>query len=265
MKFFDSHCHLDLLAKKTDLVSVLAQAKQAGVDRFIVPATTRKSFFQLKNLKKLYPQQVELAFGLHPYFLSEHAPSDLSELESELIRNPNIIAVGEIGLDFSPQCAPCLTSKNRQLDLFVSQLKLAKTYQLPVILHHRKSIDVLCKYIKQIDFQYGGVLHAFAGSLQQAEQLVELGFKLGVGGTITYTRAQKTREVIAKIDSEHLLLETDAPDMPICGRQGQLNQPAYLTEIFAHLVKLKSKDKHELAAQLYANTQQTFTKLSVKR
>lgn len=262
MKFFDSHCHLDLLAQKVDLASAFKLAAENQVERFLVPATTASSWQSIRQIKQKHSSQVDIALGLHPYFIQQHQNSHLELLEIALKSQPDIVAVGEIGLDFSVQCAPTQAIKTRQIQVFKQQLALAQKYQLPVILHHRQSIDQLCKYIRQSQFKYGGVVHAFSGSLQQAQNMIELGFKLGIGGTITYLRAQKTRSALEKIPSEYLLLESDAPDMPVSGRQGQVNQPAYIAETFRHLRILKSQSETGLAEQLWRNTLQTFPKLN---
>ena len=131
---------------------------------------------------------------------------------------------------------------------------MAKQFQLPVILHHRKSHDIILRQLRQYQLPKGGVIHAFSGSYQQAMQYIQLGFKLGVGGTITYERAVKTRAVMAKVPLDALVLETDAPDMPICGRQGQRNSPEYLPEILAVLALLRHEPIEQITQVLWATT-----------
>lgn len=138
------------------------------------------------------------------------------------------------------------------------QLKLAKRYDLPVILHSRRTHDKLAMHLKRHDLPRTGVVHGFSGSLQQAERFVQLGYKIGVGGTITYPRASKTRDVIAKLPLASLLLETDAPDMPLNGFQGQANRPEQAARVFAVLCELRPEPADEIAQALLNNTYTLF-------
>lgn len=265
MIFFDSHCHLDLLSEKLNLIQALNQCKKNQVKRILMPGTQQNNWGRLKQIQQNYSDdacRLDYALGLHPYFISQHQfEADLAELELNLTQDKNCIAVGEIGLDFSlPDTGP--TAHNNQISLFYQQLMLAKQAKLAVIIHHKKSIDKISQLVKQAHFDYGGVVHAFSGSKQQAKKLLDLGFKLGIGGTITYPRASKTRETIANLDTAHLLLETDAPDMPINGKQGQANSPAFIPEIFTELAKLKKVEEAELNAQLWKNTFDCFERLN---
>ena len=161
---------------------------------------------------------------------------------------------GEIGLDLfgdDPQF-------ERQQWLLDEQLKLAKRYDLPVILHSRRTHDKLAMHLKRHDLPCTGVVHGFSGSLQQAERFVQLGYKIGVGGTITYPRASKTRDVIAKLPLASLLLETDAPDMPLNGFQGQANRPEQAARVFDVLCELRREPADEIAQALLNNTYTLF-------
>lgn len=146
----------------------------------------------------------------------------------------------------------------RQQWLLDEQLKLAKRYDLPVILHSRRTHDKLAMHLKRHDLPRTGVVHGFSGSLQQAERFVQLGYKIGVGGTITYPRASKTRDVIAKLPLASLLLETDAPDMPLNGFQGQPNRPEQAARVFAVLCELRREPADEIAQALLNNTYTLF-------
>ncbi len=264
MIFFDSHCHLDLLSKKLELIQVLSQCEKNQVKRILMPGISKNNWTELKKLKNKYSDthcRLDYAFGLHPYFINEHIiDADLFALETAIQQDDTCIAVGEIGLDNF--VAKQQGNAKQQAALFIEQLKLAQHHRMPIIIHHRKSIDTICQIIRAHHFEYGGVVHAFSGSIEQAYRLIELGFKLGIGGTITYSRATKTREVVRKLDSSHFLLETDAPDMPICGRQGQSNSPAFLPEIFEVMAQLKSTDKSQLSQILWQNTFDCFPRLS---
>ncbi|RID15075.1 metal-dependent hydrolase, partial [Escherichia coli] len=180
----------------------------------------------------------------------------LDQLQQALERHPaKVVAVGEIGLDLfgdDPQF-------ERQQWLLDEQLKLAKRYDLPVILHSRRTHDKLAMHLKRHDLPCTGVVHGFSGSLQQAERFVQLGYKIGVGGTITYPRASKTRDVIAKLPLASLLLETDAPDMPLNGFQGQPNRPEQAVRVFDVLCELRPEPEDEIAEVLLNNTYALFS------
>lgn len=169
-------------------------------------------------------------------------------------RVQKVVAVGEIGLDLYRD-DPQFDKQERMLD---AQLQLAKRYELPVILHSRRTHDKLAMHLKRHALPRTGVVHGFAGSLQQAERFVQLGYKIGVGGTITYPRASKTREVMARLPLRSLLLETDAPDMPLNGFQGQPNRPEQVTVVFEVLCELRPEPAEVIAEALYRNTTTLF-------
>lgn len=231
-RFIDTHCHFDFPPFSGDEEASLQRAAQAGVGKIIVPATEAENFARVQALAEKY-QPLYAALGLHPGMLEKHSDVSLDQLQQALERHPaKVVAVGEIGLDLfgdDPQF-------ERQQWLLDEQLKLAKRYDLPVILHSRRTHDKLAMHLKRHDLPCTGVVHGFSGSLQQAERFVQLGYKIGVGGTITYPRASKTRDVIAKLPLASLLLETDAPDMPLNGFQGSLialNRPPVCLPCFA--------------------------------
>lgn len=253
----DSHCHLDFAEFNQDRAAVIARAQALGVRAFVVPGVSRAQWPNLVQLSQQYPTW-QLAFGLHPYFIAEHVPADLLYLAHLLTQHPTA-AVGEIGLD--SVCA----QPELQLLLLRKQLQLAQQLGRGVILHHRKTLDTLLSEVKKVQ-QKGllqGVVHAFSGSYEQAEAWLQRGFKLGVGGVITYPRAQKTRRVIAALPLTALLLETDSPAMPLQGQQGQRNEPANLRQIFTTLCQLRPEPAEDIAAQLLLNSQTLFPNISI--
>lgn len=250
LPLFDTHCHLDFDDFDADRVAVLERATAAGVARIMVPGT------RAQNRIDFPPTAIEVehSFGLHPYFIEHHQSAHLQWLDEQLSLHPQA-PVGEIGLD-----ATC-GEFARQRELYEAQLALAAEYQRGVILHHRKTQPELLQTIKKVRDRLpdcGGVIHAFSGSLEQAKQWVELGFKLGVGGTITYTRAQKTRAAIRAISLDALVLETDAPDMPVSGQQGQRNEPAYVSKVLASLVEIRDEDEATIRQHLWRSSCQLF-------
>ncbi|WP_435928996.1 TatD family hydrolase [Dryocola sp. BD613] len=253
-KFYDTHCHFDFPPFAGDEADSLVLAQQAGVEKIIVPAIEAE---RLATVLALAEQHAALyaAIGLHPIVIHKHQDASLALLEHHLRqRAEKLVAIGEIGLDLYMN-DPMFERQEALLD---AQLKLAKRYELPVILHSRRTHDKLAMHLKRHDLPRTGVVHAFAGSLQQAERFVELGYFLGVGGTITYPRASKTRDVISRLPLSSLLLETDAPDMPLNGWQGQPNRPERVADVFRILCELRAEPPQEIAGALIYNADKLF-------
>ncbi|MEH4801253.1 TatD family hydrolase [Atlantibacter hermannii] len=253
-RFIDTHCHFDFPPFTGNEGSALDLAAQAGVEKIIVPAVDENRFGIVLDLAARYPA-LYAALGLHPMVIENHTEAALAELERRLAQRPEkLVAIGEIGLDLyreDPQF-------DRQEWFLDRQLQLAKRYDLPVILHSRRTHDKLAMHLKRHNLPRTGVVHGFAGSLQQAERFIALGYKIGVGGTITYPRASKTRDVMAKLPLEALLLETDAPDMPLNGWQGQPNRPERIALVFDTLCELRREAPGDIAAAIRENTLQVF-------
>ena len=248
-RFIDTHCHFDFPPFTGDEAHSLQLAGEAGVEKIIIPATAAENFARVRALAERF-SPLYAALGLHPIVIEQHTDEDLARLQHALETRPaKVIAIGEIGLDLyrdDPQFA-------KQERFLEAQLQLARRYDLPVILHDR-----LAMHLKRQDLPRTGVVHGFAGSLQQAERFVQLGYKIGVGGTITYPRASKTRDVMARLPLEALLLETDAPDMPLNGFQGQPNRPEQVSRVFGVLCELRPEPAELIADALYRNTTTLF-------
>lgn len=253
-QFTDTHCHFDFPPFCGAEDDALRIATQAGVERIIVPAVTADRFDGILLLAKKYPP-VFAALGLHPLYIAQHHEADLELLGHHLRhRNNKLVAVGEIGLDLL-MGEPMF---ERQQSLLEAQFVLAKEVNLPVILHSRRSHDQLAAMLRKAKLSATGVVHGFAGSLSQAEAFVRLGYAIGVGGTISYQRAQKTRNVVAQLPLSSLLLETDAPDMPLQGFQGQPNKPERAAMVFDILCELRSESPLVIAQALADNTRRVF-------
>lgn len=254
-RFIDTHCHFDFPPFTGDEEASIQRAAAVGVSKIIIPATEADNFPRVLALAERFPQ-LYAAIGLHPIVVERHGDESLAQLEDAIAAKPaKLVAVGEIGLDLyreNPQF-------ERQQYLLDEQLRLAKRYDLPVILHSRRTHDKLALHLKRHNLPRTGVVHGFAGSLQQAERFVQLGYKIGVGGTISYPRASKTRDVMAQLPLSALILETDAPDMPLNGYQGQPNRPERAAEVFTHLCSLRNEPPEEIASALLANTQALFS------
>lgn len=249
--FIDSHCHLDF-SEFDDLPNLLADCKAVGVTDFLVPGTTAESWSTILSLHQCYPE-IQIALGLHPYFLECFKVEQLAQLDSNLSYN-SVVAVGEIGLDKWPG----MPDYAMQQEVLIAQLKMAQARSLPVILHARKSEDDLLKALRRTAFSNGGIVHAFNGSLEQAKRFIKLGFVLGIGGTITYARAQKARRVLQALADEDFVLETDSPDMPISGFQGQTNTPLRIVDIARVVAELREQSVTDVARYTSANLQRVL-------
>ena len=246
MELIDTHCHLDMADFDADRADVLAACRAAGISRIVIPAVTAAGWH---NLLRLCREQDGLcaALGMHPVFVAQHQDADLAVL-AQTLHTAQPVAVGEIGLDFY---LPDL-DRDRQCQLFEAQLQIARDADLPVLLHVRKAHDEVLARLRRIKVK-GGIAHAFNGSLQQAGQYLELGFRLGFGGTLTYPRASHIRKLAATLPLHALVLETDAPDMVVAAHRGERNSPAYLTHVLDALAQLRQLPAAEVAAQTTRN------------
>lgn len=246
MHLIDSHSHLDAPEFDADRTAVLERARDAGVLDQVIPAVAAAGWPALRELCRAQPG-LHPAWGLHPMFLDRHRPDHLDQLRHWL-SDHRPCAVGECGLDFWV----AELDRDTQERYFLAQLKLAREFDLPVILHARKALDEVTAALRRIG-GLRGVVHSFSGSQSQAEALWKLGFHLGIGGSVTYERAQRLRGIIASMPIEYLLLETDSPDQPLHGHQGQRNEPALLTEILATVAQLRNEPPQVIASATTAN------------
>jgi len=210
MTWIDSHCHLDAPEFAADRDAVRSAARQAGVSTCVIPAVEAANFDAVRRLAHQYGDVY--ALGIHPLFTPLASQDDLQTLALALqqyAEDPRLIAVGEIGLD---GFVPGLDMAQQQL-FYKAQLKLAQQHNLPVVLHVRRSADLLLQGLRQTPVK-GGVAHAFNGSLQQGQQFIAMGFKLGFGGALTFDRANQLRMLATQLPLDALVLETDAPDIP---------------------------------------------------
>lgn len=252
--YVDTHCHLDFPVFEKTLASLFSACHKAGVKRFIIPSVGGQNWQRVSNFCQRYPNCLP-AFGLHPCFLDDFKADDLSQLKSQVLQNQPV-AIGEIGLDAT---MPDMALQER---VFKAQLNLALDLQLPVLLHSRKTHDTVLHILKSYSGKLSGIIHGFSGSAQQALAFYRLGFKLGVGGVITYERANKTQQAIASLPLDALVLETDSPDMPVSGQQGETNSPLNLPQIFNALVGLRKEPESEILSQLWNNSVSVFPQIT---
>ncbi|WP_110691773.1 TatD family hydrolase [Salinicola halophyticus] len=248
---FDAHCHLDFDSFDADREAVFERAHAAGVSRFMVPGTTRRRWENVLALSER--DDVVASLGLHPFFLDEHAERDIERLAKALDQHPHLVGIGECGID-----ARFEATLDQQWALFEAQLQLAKQRRLPIIVHCVHADDQVAKRLKQLDLPAGGLIHAFGGSAQQAGRFLDLGYTLGLGGAVTYDRAKRLHRVVQSLPDDGFVLETDSPDMPLCGRQGQRNEPSCLPRTLDAVAALRRQERDRIAANAWANTRRLF-------
>ncbi|SFH73985.1 TatD family hydrolase [Modicisalibacter xianhensis] len=247
----DAHCHLDFEVFDTDREAMFARAHEAGVGHFLVPGTTRRRWPDVIDVARR--SDVSLSLGLHPYFMHEHGEGDVNALEQSLDAHPEAVAVGECGID-----ARFEETLDDQWLLFEEQLRIAKARRLPVVIHCVHANDKVAKRLRQLDLPAGGLIHAFAGSPEQAAKFIDLGFVVGLGGATTYERAKRVHRAVAALPDDGFVLETDSPDMPLCGYQGQRNEPERIAMVCRRVAELRGQAYEAVAEHTTANVQRVF-------
>lgn len=259
IELIDSHCHLDFPVLRAQSSVLLAAAESVGVCQVVVPGVLQVSWAEQQRFCRA-DGRLFAAFGLHPCFMAQHGSYAVAlEQLDELLAQPDTVAVGEIGLDFFSADA----DRNGQVALFEAQLRLALRHQLPVLLHVRKAHDQVLALLRRLKLPMGGIVHAFSGSSQQAQQYIELGFVLGFGGTVTYERARKIRQLAATLPLTALVLETDGPDMPLAQYRDQPNCPQRVYEVAQEIAQLRGISVEEVAAVTTATARRVLLRCVV--
>jgi len=217
LRWIDTHCHLDAAEFAGQSQRERTLAAERGVEHCVIPAVNVASFDSVRTLAHACGDSYCL--GIHPLYVAQAQRSDLDALDAELTlrrSDPRLVAVGEIGLDFFVAELREGALRAKQEHFYRAQLELARKHDLPVVLHVRRSADMLLKYLRAQDLgkRWRGIAHAFNGSLVQAQAFVSLGFKLGFGGALTFERALQLRRLASQLPLDALVLETDAPDIP---------------------------------------------------
>lgn len=270
--FIDTHCHLDAPEFGDEGPAVRARADAAGVALCVIPAVAVSNFATVRTLA--HAQGDAYALGIHPLCTGNAQEADLQTLDAELTArrdDPRLVAVGEIGLDYF---VPDLDGP-KQERFFRAQLKLARAHDLPVIIHVRRSVDQVLKHLRQVGagHPWRGIAHAFNGSEQQAKACLDLGLKLGFGGTVTFDRALQVRRLATSLPLDALVMETDAPDIQPhwlyrtqeerqAGAVQGRNEPAELPRIAAVLAQLRGMTMEELAQASTRNALEALPGLS---
>ncbi|MCU4315201.1 TatD family hydrolase [Acinetobacter bereziniae] len=263
LRLFDTHTHFDVPDFDQDREALAYQAKQAGVEHLVLIGFLQSRFQDLiqtqhaLNLLKNAPRS-HLAPGLHPFYIEQHDLTHLNALE-QILQTEQCIAVGEIGLDTFLKQHKQPEIMDKQKAFFSAQIELAQQFDLPILLHIRKSHADVLTMLKQHQFQNGGIAHAFSGGVEEAKALIKLGFKIGVTGQITQPNAKKLHAVVQAVGAEHLVLETDCPDMtPLCCQTSTehrtRNTPVNLPYVLAGLAESLAIEPGPLADILWNNT-----------
>jgi TatD DNase family protein len=256
VELIDTHTHLDFPDFDADRQALLAESRALGVRRIVVLGVYQANWQRVWELVQNDPD-LHAAFGLHPVYLDDHRPEDLSELGDWLTRlagHRQLCAVGEIGLDYFIENL----DRDRQQALFEAQLQLAADFALPALIHVRRSHAAVIATLKRFRLKRAGIIHAFAGSQEEAREYIKLGFKLGLGGAATWPQALRMHRVLAKLPLDSVVLETDSPDMAPVMFPGQRNSPAHLPAICAALADIMAISPEQLAAASTANACELF-------
>jgi TatD DNase family protein len=245
--WIDTHCHLDAHEFGQESPDIAARARQAGVGMIVIPAVERGNFEVVRELAQSVPNAC-YALGIHPIYVPQAADEDLALLRSRVeasMDDPRFVAIGEIGLDFfiPMLCEPAMREK--QEHFLREQLRIARDFGLPVLTHVRRSQDQVLKHVRQIR-PAGGIAHAFNGSFQQAQNFIDLGFHLGFGGAMTFTRALQIRRLAAELPLDAIVLETDAPDIAPSWVHPGRNSPEELPAIGRMLAELRGLSGDEV-------------------
>jgi TatD DNase family protein len=260
--WLDTHCHLDAPEFLSDIESIVERAKRAGVVGILLPAVRAQDFETVQEITHRFKHEIPYlvyTLGIHPLYTDRASESDLATLENAIVNaqeDPHFVGIGEIGLDyFVAELDP-----HRQAFFFHAQLDLAQQHQLPVILHVRRSQDMILKALRQRDLS-GGIAHAFNGSFQQAQQFIDLGFKLGFGGAATYERALQIRRLVQELPIEAIVTETDSPDIPpawLRSKEERRNEPAFLPRIAQMLAEIRGVQSDSLSQAVIHNVSQAL-------
>ena len=260
---FDTHTHFDVSDFDADREELAFKAKQAGVDaliligflqeRFDTLIQTHLALNQLQDAPKSY-----LAPGLHPFYIEQHQTQHLDVLEKVLMKH-DCVAIGEIGLDTFLKQHKQADMLEKQKSYFSRQIEMAQHFDKPILLHIRKAHAETLAILKKHQFKQGGIAHAFGGGVEEAKAFIKLGFKLGVTGQITNPQSKKLHTVVQEVGIEHLVLETDCPDMtPLCCQLSTehrtRNTPVNLPFVLDGLVDVLGGDREQMANQLWVNS-----------
>ena len=265
----DTHCHLDAAEFDNDRDDVVAQALAVGVRAIVIPAIERANFDIVRDLAHRVSGG-RYALGIHPLYVQRAQDADLRHLRDAIERampDPRFVAIGEIGLDFFVKDISSGLARDKQERFYRAQLDLAVEFGLPLLLHVRRSQDILLKYLRRLPRSPGGIAHAYNGSDQQTDAFIAHGFALGIGGEMTYERSRQIRRHAATCAIEHLVLETDSPDIAPAWltNEDRRNTPAQVMGVAQALAALRETGVEEIIAGTGASAQRVMPRLAMLR
>lgn len=253
MVLTDTHTHLYLEHFKKDIDLVIERAISSNISRFFLPAISSKYTKSMIDLRKKYPDNIFLMSGLHPCYVENNYLDELSHIEKNLVEDKNIVAIGEIGID--------LYWDESNLDLqkkaFERQIKLSNNFNLPIIIHCRESFNEIYRILKQNPVRNGGIFHCFTGSLDEANKIIDMGMKIGIGGVVTFKNG-KIDKFLEKIDIKNIVLETDSPYLSPMPLRGKRNESMNITIIAEKLANIYGLNLNEIAQITTANSRDVF-------
>ena len=262
----DTHCHLDAPEFDSALPEIISRAENKGVKAILVPTVQASDWERAKTLVSQYSNQIPglvYTLGIHPLYINQAQESDIDTLKNQIeqsLDDPRFVGIGEIGLDYFVEGL----DPHKQEYFFHAQLDLAQKYQLPVVLHVRRSQDAILKALRRRKIPCG-IAHAFNGSFQQAEQFIELGFKLGFGGAATYERALQIRRLLTELPLDSIVTETDSPDIPPAWLREEgtpFNEPAFVVRIAKELAAIRGISDAEFASAAWRNAMEVLPRWS---
>ena len=253
MQIIDTHTHLYLKQFNDDVDMVIARSINSGIDKFIFPAIDSSHVQEMHDLQKKYPSNIHLMSGLHPVYVKENYKEEL-DLVVQNLDNHNYVAIGEIGIDLYWD----KTFLKQQQEAFEFQIRLAISNDLPIVIHCREGFDEIFEILDaEKCTKLHGVFHCFTGTLDQANRAIRLGFKLGIGGVVTFKNGGLDK-VINQIDLQHLVLETDAPYLSPVPFRGKRNESSYITYVLSKLSELYEISEIEIAKATTKNAIKIF-------
>jgi TatD DNase family protein len=253
MRFIDTHAHLYSSPIKENIEGIMKNAMDNGIDTIIMPAIDSTTLEAMLEVEASYPKNCMAMMGLHPCSVKENVKEELAIIEAQLQKR-NFIAIGEIGLDYYWD----KTFMNQQMEAFQIQMQWALDYKLPIAIHTRNAMGETIEAVKPFAKKgLRGIFHCFSGSKESAEQIISMGFHLGLGGVLTYKNAG-VAEAIASIPMEWLVLETDAPYLSPVPYRGKTNEPSYMIQVAMKLAEIKNLPLHEVAEITTSNAEKLF-------
>ena len=247
----DTHVHIDDECYDKDRDAVIARAKEEGVDYILVVASDLKSSKKCVKLTEEF-KSLYAAVGVHPHEAKTVDKDTYFELK-ELAKNEKVVAIGEIGLDYHYNYSP----REVQKEVFMNQIRLAKELRLPIIIHHREALSDTIEMVRKEGIKEG-VFHCFSGSLEEAEEVISLGFYVSHAGPVTFKNAKRLQELVKELPLDKLLIETDGPYLSPHPFRGKRNEPAYLKYIAERIAELKNLTLEEIAQRTTENAKRLF-------